>query len=226
MTTTLTAAVGLSIAFLGLPGLSSLRDRLDAFDESRWDARVLSDLSKWVVTGLLIGYLLAIEADSLSSIGVAFPEAIPPGIGPSGPAGLVAWWIAGTVGTAALTSVVYVVYDRFGFTIPGEFVEDQATRSYPAMLLTAVTAGVTESVLYGAYPIERLAAVTGSVVAAAAITWLVFTAVHYAGDTFSLEEVVYIGAPALSVTVLYVLSGSLLVIVLVHSTVNTLSFVT
>jgi hypothetical protein len=37
---------------------------------------------------------------------------------------------------------------------------------------------------------------------------------------------VYIGVPALSVTVLYVLSGSLLVIVLVHSTVNTLSFVT
>lgn len=121
---------------------------------------------------------------------------------------------------------MYVIYDRFGFTIPREFVEDQAARSYPAMLFTAVTAGVTESVLYGAYPIERLTMLTGSVIAAAVVTWLMFTAVHYVGDTFSLEEAVYIGAPALSLTVLYVLSGSLLVIVLVHSTVDTLSFVT
>ncbi len=226
MTTTLTAAVGISIAFLGLPGLGSLRDRLDAFDGNRWDPRLLSDLSKWLVTGLLLGHLLVVEGNSLSSIGVAFPGAIPPGIGLSSPAGLIAWWIVGTVGTAALTSVVYTVYDRFGFAIPGEFVEDQSARSYPAMLFTAVTAGVTESVLYGAYPIERLTTLTGSVILAATATWLAFTAVHYTGDIFSFEEVVYIGVPALSVTVLYVLSGSLLVIVLVHSTVNTLSFVT
>jgi membrane protease YdiL (CAAX protease family) len=226
MTTTLTAAVGISIAFLGHPGFSSLRGRLGVSGVVGWDDRVVSDLSKWLLTGLLLGYVLVIEGGSLSSIGVAFPEAIPPGSGLSGPPGLVAWWIAGTIGTVALTSVVYAVYDRFGFAVPGEFVEDQAARSYSAMLFTAVTAGVTESVLYGAYPIERLTTLTGSVIAAGTITWLVFTAVHYQGDTFSLEETVYIGIPALSVTVLYVLSGSLVVIVLVHSTVNTLSFVT
>jgi membrane protease YdiL (CAAX protease family) len=226
MTTSLAAVAGLSIAFLGHPGLISLRDRFGVSDLVGWHDRVISDLSKWLLTGLLLGYLLVIEGDSLSSIGVAFPGAIPPGSGLSGPPGLVAWWIAGTIGTAALTSVVYMIYDRFGFAIPGEFVEDQAARSYPAMLFTAVTAGVTESVLYGAYPIERLTTLTGSVIAAGTITWLVFTAVHYQGDTFSLEETVYIGIPALSVTVLYVLSGSLVVIVLVHSTVNTLSFVT
>lgn len=226
MTTTLTAVAGLWIAFLGHPGFSFLRDRFKVSDPTGWDDRVISDLSKWLLTGLLLGYLLAIEGDSLSSIGVAFPEAILPVSGLSGPAGLIVWWIAGTVGTAALTSVVYVIYDRFGLTVPGEFVEDQSARSYPAMLFTAVTAGVTESVLYGAYPIERLTTLTGSIIVAGTITWLVFTAVHYMGDTFSLEETVYIGIPALSVTVLYVLSGSLLVIVLVHSTVNTLSFVT
>lgn len=89
MTTMLTAAVGISICFLGPLGLSSLRGRLDVFDEHRWDSSLLSDLSKWLVTGLLFGYLLVIEGDPLSSTGVAFPEAIPPGIGPSGPAGLV-----------------------------------------------------------------------------------------------------------------------------------------
>ncbi|WP_338906302.1 CPBP family intramembrane glutamic endopeptidase [Salinibaculum marinum] len=58
---------------------------------------------------------------------------------------------------------------------------------------------------------------------AGAIAFLVFTAGHYAGDTYSLEEVVFIGVPALSVTVLYVLTGNLLVVIGVHTLVDGIS---
>lgn len=222
----LVIGIGLSIALFGLPASKWCGRYVGLMDGTAERKRLRTDLTKWLVTGLLLCYLFLVESESLSSIGAVSPEALPLAGGLPEAVGLIIWWIAGTIGTIVLTTVLYVGYQHFDFSVPEEVVEDQGDRSVPSLLVIAVTAGVTESVLYGAYPIERLATLTGSLVVAGALTWLVFTAVHYVGETFTGEETIYIGGPALAVTILYVLSGSLVVIVLVHSSVNILSFMT
>ncbi|MFC6735044.1 type II CAAX prenyl endopeptidase Rce1 family protein [Halolamina salina] len=137
---------------------------------------------------------------------------------------MLVWWVGGLVGTIALSTVAYNLFRQFEWDTSEAFSEEQGERPAAAFLFTAVTAGVTESVLYQAYPIERLAGLSGSVVLAGLVSWLVFTAVHYATDRFSLQATVFTSVPALAVTVLYVLSGSVYVVVLVHATVNALSF--
>jgi len=57
----------------------------------------------------------------------------------------------------------------------------------------------------------------------AAASWVAFTGVHTLGDTYSPREVLYIGVPALSMTLLYVLTRNLAVVMMTHSLVNLVS---
>ena len=216
--------IGLIIAATGHRLLTRTDRQFDLLPNVS-DSTLRSDLSKWVITLVLLAYVLVIEGQSLQSIGVTQPDPFPVVGGFGGVAEVGLWWGFGVAGTVFLTYIILAVYRIAELTVPSEFGADQATRGPIRYGITAVTAGVTESVLFQAYPIERLTLLTGSVVIAAVASWIVFTAVHYLGDTFSLEETVYIGAPAAAVTGLYVLSGSIYVIVLVHTTVVFLSFV-
>lgn len=214
---------GLAIAFAGHPVARRAGTRLDAPAGLPGDETLRGDLLKWLVTGVLVAYVLVVERRPLSSVGTRLPDAIPVG-GLDGFAGLLAWWAVGVVATIVLSTVVYNVFRHFDLRTQDEFAAEQAARPLPAFAFTAVTAGVTESVLFQAYPIERLAALSGSLLVAGLVSWLAFTAVHHASGRFSLEATLFTSAPALVVTVLYVLSGSLYVVVLVHTTVNALSF--
>lgn len=163
------------------------------------------------------------ERESLASIGATLPEPIPVAGGLDGSVGLLAWWLGATAATIALTMAMLGIYRRFELTVPTQFTAEQANRPVTARLFTAVTAGVTESILFQAYPIERIATLSGSLLVAAVVSYVLFTVAHHVGDASSLEETIYIGAPALAVTIVSVLSGSLYVIVLVHATVVALS---
>lgn len=215
--------VGLGIAVGGHRITGWLDDRFRVLPECS-DGTLRSDVRKWLVAGALVGYVLLVEGRPLTSLGATLPRTVPVAGGIEGVAGLVVWWVAGVVGTTLLTFVVLAVYRRTGLTVPREFGAEQAARGPLRYGFTALTAGVTESLLFQAYIIERITLVSGSVLLAAASSWLLFTGAHYLGETFSLEETLYIGTPALAVTGLYVLSGSLYAIVLVHATVVLLSF--
>jgi membrane protease YdiL (CAAX protease family) len=182
------------------------------------------DLLKWLMTGVLLAFVLFVEGESLASVGVSRPSPVPLPGGVDGLAGVLLWWLGGVVATIVLSTVAYNLYRHHGLRTQDEFAAEQAARPLPAFLFTAVTAGVTESVLYQGYPIERLAAASGSLAAAAVASWVAFTAVHYLSGRFSVEATVFTSVPALVVTALYALSGSLYAVVLVHSTVNVLSF--
>lgn len=181
-----------------------------------------SDLMKWVVTILLVAYVLVVEGKGLGSLGFQYPEHLFWIDAYGGPFALAGWWIGGVVGTWLLSIVAYGIYSHLDLPALESFAAEQATRSKPARLFTAVTAGVTESVLYQAYPIERVATLSGSLLLAAVVSWLLFTGLHY-GETFSAVETLYIGVPALSMTVLYVATGSIYVVILAHATVDALS---
>lgn len=219
----LTVGGGLVIAFTGLPAARWLGDHLDTQEFGFGDERLRGDLLKWLVTGVLIAYVIGVERESVRSLGATLPRKFPVG-GMDQVTGLLAWWVSGVVATIVLSTIVYNLFRHYNLSTQDEFATDQATRPLPALLFTAVTAGVTESLLYQAYPIEHIAALSGSVIAAGFISWLVFTLGHYVSGRFSLQETAFTSAPALVVTVVYVLSGSVYAVIFVHGTLNVLSF--
>jgi len=178
----------------------------------------------------LVGFVLGVERRPLSSIGVRPPRELPvvggvvPDLGVGPLVGVLGWSVVGFVGTVVLTTGVYRLYGRFELETPEGFVEEQAGRGPVSYLITGVSAGVVESVLYQGYLIGRVAELSGSVAIAAVFAWLVFTAVHSVGDTFGLAETVYIGVPGLAIVLLYVACESVVVVCLVHAVVNVLSF--
>lgn len=207
------AAVGLLVAFGGLEVAKTVRNRALGRDGPDEAGTLESDLTKWVVALALVGYVLVVEGRSLASIGVEAMAPLP----------FLGWVVGGTVLTMALGMAAYTAFEYLDIEGPEAFVAEQSARSVPARLFTALSAGVTESILFQGYPIERLASLTGSIVLAGAVSFLVFTAVHYVGDTYDLTDILLVSVPALSVTVLYVLSGNLLVVVTVHTLVDAIS---
>jgi len=222
--TVLSTVGGLLLAFAGYPTARRIGDRFDRPAMLPDDETVREHLLKWLVTGALLAYVSAVEGSSLASIGARLPPSIPVAGGVGGVAGLLVWWVGGLAGAIALSTVAYNLFREFEWDTGEAFAEEQGERPAAVFLFTAITAGVTESVLYQAYPIERLAALSGSIALAGLVSWVVFTAVHYATGRFSMQATVYTSVPALAVTVLYVVSGSVYVVVLVHATVNALSF--
>lgn len=217
MTDPLLALVGLGIAFLGLEAADVLGNRVGnrtgAALPDDGTGVLRSDLTKWVVAAGLVAFVLLVEGRSPASIRV---EA-------TAPVAFAGWVAGGFAFTYGLSAAAYVAFDRAGLETPDGFVEDQLRRPVAARGFTALTAGVTESVLYQGYPIERLATHLGSLPLAGAVSLVAFVAVHYTGDAFSLQETAFIGVPAFCVTVLYVVSGNLLVVVVVHAAVDGVS---
>jgi membrane protease YdiL (CAAX protease family) len=215
---TVTTLIGLALAFGGLYARRFVHARLPSgvlpSAPDSWSRRFVSDLWKWVVGALLVAFVLVVERRSLGSVGVQ----------PLPPVQFGGWIVGGFAGTVVLASVVRAVYERYDLEYPREFGTEHAARPTAAYLFTALTAGVTESLLFQAYPIERLTALTGSLTVAVVLAWLAFAVAHYPGDVFSLEETVYIGVPALALTVLYALSGSIFVVIVVHTAANAISF--
>ena len=211
---------GLAIAFAGHPVLRRVERRYDHHAVLPDDETLRGDLLKWLVTTVLLAYVTVVEG---GSIGVRAADALPVAGGLDGVASLVGWWVAGVLGVIVLSTVVYNLFRYLQLGTQDEFAAEQADRPVSAFVFTAITAGVTESVLFQGYPIPRLAAATGSLVLAGLIAWVAFAAVHYVSGRFTVDETVFTSAPALVVTVLFVLSGSLAVVVLVHTTVNLLS---
>lgn len=205
------AVAGVAISIGGLHAVHRV-DMVSALPDDG-TGTLRSDLLKWLLAGVVVGYVLLVEGRGLASIGVEVPAPLP----------FAGWVLAGVAGTVLATTVTYAAYDALDLTIPNGFVEDQLQRPAVARAFTALTAGVTETVLYQAYPIERLAPLLGSLPAAAAVSFLAFTAVHYVGDTFSAAETVYIGVPALCLTVLWVLTRNVFVVATVHALVDGLS---
>lgn len=234
MSSTATTVVGVGFATTGYHVISTVNARLGLLEGV--DGWLQSDVLKWVTGVLLVGFVLGVEERSLASIGVRPPVELPvvgglvpdlggpPVVGHLG-TGL-GWSVVGFVGISVTTIGVYQLYERFGLQTPEEFTDEQASRGAAGYWVTAVSAGVVESLLYQGYLITRVAELSGSVAFAAVFAWVAFTAVHGIGDIFGVAETVYIGVPAVGVTLLYVACESVVVVCFVHFVVNLLSFAT
>lgn len=91
------------------------------------------------------------------------------------------------------------------------------------VVIIALTAGITEEVLFRGYPIERLAELTGELWVGAAVTFVTFTAVHI--PFWGLGGAIQIGAWTLVVTVVYVRTRNLIACMLMHIANDLFAFV-
>lgn len=229
---TLTTVAGVGIAALGYQTISEIDARLGPVGEM--DDWLRSDVRKWAAGLALVAFVLGVEGRSLASVGVRPPVAFPvvsefvPTFGLGGVTGdavtALAWSATGFVGLFVVTTAVYNVYERLDLNTPEGFVSEQASRGVAGYTVTALSAGVVESLAYQGYVVPRVAGLSGSVTFAAVVSWLAFTLVHGIGDTFDAEQTFYIGVPAAVLTALFVACDSVIVVCLVHFAVNLVSF--
>ena len=98
---------------------------------------------------------------------------------------------------------------------------ESTTAQYPAwlILLGVMTAGVTEEVLFRAYPLERLIAVTRRPWLSATISLALFVLAHLHG--WNLAHVVGVVLPlGAALTALYLWRRNLLFVIIVHTLVD------
>lgn len=193
---------GLALSFGGFEALSRLQDRLgrpsDGLEAHVW---------KWLVPAAVAGYVLGVEGRSLASIGWTFA-------GPLPFAYHTAVGLAAMLGSAVLLSPLWEALGT------AEAMQDGMAAftdfSVAERLFVAGTAGVTEEVPYRGYAVERVTALTGSPLLAAAVSLVAFLAAHV-GEHWSRAAAVQMAQPTVVLLALYLWTHSLPVVMAVHA---------
>lgn len=231
-----TTLAGLALALAGFELVGRLADALD-----RPSAGLSPHVRKWLVPTAVVAFVLLVEGRSLASIGLVWN-------GPLRFAGEVIVGSVLLLGTNVVTQPLWARLEGKSGDAPGDGGDDVdagatvdgsgdvdrggpvdggveaglasfAGFSIPQRLFVAATAGVTEEVPYRGYAIERLAALTGSPILAGAVSVVAFVAAHY-GEVWDRSSLPRLAQPAVLLTVLYLLTRSLPVVIAVHTLNN------
>ena len=203
----LTVVGGLSLALFALPVSSRLHGQLRGRDLPPGRHRLERDLIKWVVTLVLIGYVLVIEGRPVGSLSGARLQ----------PLDFVGIAFAGTALLLAASVVTTPVLDRFGLSGDGidEGLASFAPLSMPRRIGVALTAGVTEEVIYRGYLVERLIELTGSGLLAGGVSVAAFVGTHT--GSWSADAMARMVVPAVLLTAIYLWTRSLPAVIAIHA---------
>lgn len=192
---------GLAVALLALPALVAV-DALTGLTVSR----AAGIAAKWAATALLLAVVVGREGRGLPSMGLRRPEPIDAGY---------------AVLAFVLGLLAFVVTDPLVAALGLE--QATGTGLDPAgavglALVGAVTAGVTEELLFRGYAIERLTELTGGVALAGAASWGTFTVAH--APSYPAGNLLQVSAAALVFTLLYLHRRSILPLVVGHALID------
>ena len=156
-------------------------------------------LWNWLAASMLIGYILYIERQRLSSISLTKPQ---------GKDIEWAFWFWGIGATAS-----WLAYTLFP---PGESygTNDLLGYSLPVLAGIVITAAITEEIFFRGYLIERLRELTGALWLAAGVSIIVFVLPHL--TFFGPEWLLYHGVGTVLLYVLYVWRRNLLACMVLH----------
>lgn len=212
--TLLTTLVGLALAFAGPHLVPKLLTRVgidDTLASAGADDVLISDCYKWLAAVALLGWVVAVEGRPPGSLtGRRLDPAVFLGV-----------VVAGVVGMFAVSAAIPVVFDRLGLGGIEATMEQLGDRSVGAILVTAVTAGITEELLYRGYAIERLIEVTGSPLFAGALSVVAFGVAHY-GEYWERDQTLQITLSGAVLVGLYLLTRSLPALIAIHAIHDTL----
>lgn len=166
----------------------------------------------WLVAGVVVAGVIWIERRGLDSIGVARPSARDLGLS-------IAAFVVGVLGFGLTQPLVQAL----GLESTRGGIQTIATLPTWVVVLVAVTAGVTEEILFRGYPIERVSDLTGELWIGAVVTYVVFTAAHV--PFWGLGGAIQIGVWTLVVTLLYVRTRNLIACMVMHIANDMFAFV-
>ncbi|MFC6976863.1 type II CAAX endopeptidase family protein [Halomicroarcula sp. GCM10025709] len=198
--------VGLLVSLFGAP-LLGLLDLPRWADATATRSFLANSLSSWVLVGLVFVIVLYGERRRLRSIGLRFPTRGEAAVGlGAGFAGVVLGLI--TTGVAVVT---LQLEQPETLSVLGQL-------SVPVQLAIVGTAVVTEEILWRGYPIERLTEVTGTVWIGAAVSGVIFLAVHVPawGLVGAIPQTVF----TLVLVAVYVWSRNVVACMLTHGVIN------
>jgi len=196
--------VGLVVALLGQTALVAILSPLP-MEMEVWILMFIG--LQWIATVTLVGFVLWVERRSLASIGVARPTWSDLRLG-----------LVGTVAGLLTLPVTISFRNALGFEMNEGFLGMILQFPVWAVLLIVVTAAVTEEVLFRAYPIERIAEITGSVWPAAAVSFFAFVILHL--PAWGVGHLIAISGTSIVFTVLYVRYRRLGPVVVIHFLTN------
>lgn len=191
----LPTAAGFFLALFALP-LLSMTDLVEG--------SMAVNALKWAIAGLLVLIVTRFESRSLASIGFVRPRLVD--------LGWAAALVVALVGVFALTGPVI---EAFGLPVR----QGIAQPTLVVGITTAVTAGITEEILYRGYPIERLIDAGYGSLAAGGLTWLLFTVAHF-WSGYPVGNLLQIALAALVITAVYVRVRSLFPVVVGHVVID------
>lgn len=204
-----TTLAGLALAFVGprlLPKLLNGGGLNGMLTSAGADDVLISDCYKWLTAVALLGWVVVVEGRPLGSVtGRRLTPVVFLGV-----------VVAGVAGMFAVSAAIPVVFDRLGLGSIEATMEQLGERSVSAILFTAVTAGVTEELLYRGYAIERLVELTGNPLFAGALSMGAFGAVHY-GEYWERDQVLQITLSGAVLVGLYLQTRSLLALIAIYA---------
>lgn len=168
-------------------------------------------LFKWALVGGVILLTLVFEQESLSSIGITFPNRydIVTGVG---------IFVLGLVSVGVATPLVDAIgLDTAPFGGSENGGVNQTVTALLVSLFIGVTAGITEEVLYRGYGLERLETIVGSTWIAATATAALFVVIHF---DYSFGGLLIITPLAVFLTLAYVWRRNIFVPIIGHVLIN------
>ena len=193
-------AIGLTLSLFGFGLLRPLSQRFEETDIRR-------HVLKWLPAALVAGYVELVEGRDAASVGLRW----------DGPRAFLRRVAVGLAVMLGANVVVQPLLDRLDDG--GEFEADIAAFTelgYGERLFAALTAGVTEELLFRGYAFERLEEWSDSDGVAAAVSTVVFVLLHR-GETWSWQSMLRISQPAAITTALYMRWRDLLALMTVHA---------
>lgn len=201
---------GVLIALFGLDVLDVVLPSPDGLSGPLIWLRLIAP--HWLLTVSIIAGIIWIERRPLASIGLTRPTTHDLGLGVLG------------FGLGVLAfGLTRPIVRELGLTSSSRGIELIGSLPPWVAVTLALTAGITEEVLFRGYPIERLTELTGRLSVGAAVTFLVFTLAHV--PFWGLGGALQIGAWTLVVTVLYVRTRNLPACMLMHIANDIVAFV-
>jgi membrane protease YdiL (CAAX protease family) len=198
----ITTFVGLFVA-LGLPFVLDLLFGRRPEDLAIPSRAVLFIVEEWILAFGLLGIVLLLERQSLSSIGIkkmSWHDVL--------------WGVVGFIVGAFSFILTTPLVNALGLSTTSGGIARLAQIPLVLRIGIVITAGVTEEILFRGYPIERLNKLTGRLSLAALIAYVVFVLLHI--PFWGLGGTIQIGVWSIVVTILYVKRRNLPACMLMH----------
>lgn len=193
----------------GLHALGLLGARPSNFDGGFAAVMVL----RWVAVALMLLFIVAVERQPLSSVGIRMPKPRD-----------VAFGLAAGLLALLVFVPIYLLWHGPGFDASTQTGEVVRSLGLAGRAQVAINAAVVEELFFRGVLIERLVRIVGrpwGLWLAAAVSFVLFVGLHYASGSASLAQTVAGDVPGgLALVALYLLRRNLPACVIAHSVMN------